>query len=273
MKRIVLFLCIIFFIASIICMDNSQKIFFEAVQNGDFAKIKNLIGKVDMNAQNAEGNTALNIAISTKNLEMVKLLIEKGADVNQQTKHEYAPSKFRIDTPLLNAVENSTPQIVEYLLQKGANPNVTNEMDESPIYLAYENFDLENIKSLVKYGAYINYQVHTPLRAGANDITILMKAAASGKVDRVKELLALGANPFLKNSEGKSAIALVSDKQNAYQGDVSPAGLAKKRDLREIYQLLKSAYEASLLSSVKALEKSLQALIVILQKSASKEAV
>jgi len=56
--------------------------------------------------------TALITAIKKKNFEMVKLLIEKGADVNQT-----CPTK---NSPLSEAIALNNNTMIEYLLEKGA---------------------------------------------------------------------------------------------------------------------------------------------------------
>ena len=60
---------------------------------------------------------------------MAKLLIELGADVN---------AKIQDETPLVLAVENNFYGMVQLLVKKkGADINVKDEYDKTPLYLAY----------------------------------------------------------------------------------------------------------------------------------------
>lgn len=56
--------------------------------------------------------TVLHYAVHNKNLDMVKLLVEAGAELEART-HYY-------DTPLLSAATDNSVEIVEYLLSVGA---------------------------------------------------------------------------------------------------------------------------------------------------------
>ena len=59
-----------------------KKSFFEACQNGDMEKIKFLIEKgADIEAKNNYGNTPLILTSRYGHIEVVKFLIEKGADI------------------------------------------------------------------------------------------------------------------------------------------------------------------------------------------------
>ena len=74
----------------------------------------------DCNKRNAQGQSALSISSSRCFLDGIKLLIEKGANVNLQDIHER--------TPLHLACENTTEEVhhdcVEFLLRKGASTNI-----------------------------------------------------------------------------------------------------------------------------------------------------
>ncbi|MCB1086589.1 MAG: ankyrin repeat domain-containing protein [Verrucomicrobiae bacterium] len=65
--------------------------------------------------------TPLGIAASMGDLELVKLFVELGAEVNSFNFYPLGAGGY---SPLTNAVEGGWEDVVEFLLQKGANPNV-----------------------------------------------------------------------------------------------------------------------------------------------------
>jgi ankyrin repeat protein len=69
----------------------------KAVQSGNVDEVKTLIKtKVDLNARNRQGYTALMIAASKGNLAIVKLLVEAGADI---TGGSVGKSPFNLSEP------------------------------------------------------------------------------------------------------------------------------------------------------------------------------
>lgn len=66
----------------------------------------------------SESASALQQAIFKGEIETVKRLIESGANVNKV---------FRDMSPLMTAARYNKPEIIEFLLKKGANPSIENE--------------------------------------------------------------------------------------------------------------------------------------------------
>ncbi|MBW5383683.1 ankyrin repeat domain-containing protein, partial [Brachyspira pilosicoli] len=76
--------------------------------------------------------------------DMVKFLVEKGADVNAKTHSEHSS----VETPLLLSLDNEHPDYryyyyknenssaAEFLINNGADINVTNEDGETPLMYA-----------------------------------------------------------------------------------------------------------------------------------------
>jgi len=73
-----------------------------------------------------DGNTPLHAAIFYKRYNVMKKLIEMGADVNRKTAGEFGG-----DTPLHVAIIDDRPKAVEILLEYGADPMIENQMGET----------------------------------------------------------------------------------------------------------------------------------------------
>lgn len=157
-----------------------------------------------------------------KSVEMTRLLLDRGLHPDECT----APRK-----PLHLAVYQCLPDIVDLLIERGANVNLRNPLDETPLELldAYEprpmgDPDAARIrKSLRDAGA--KDDLYTFIRAG--EVEMLRKmfdadptlaradsslggplfvAARSGRVEVVRLLLAFGADPNKVNSKGNTPL-------------------------------------------------------------------
>jgi len=90
--------------------------------------------------------TLLETAIRASQFAIVKLLIDRGADVNLPN----TPGK---NTPLMYASMQRESRIVELLIHKGAHVTSTNTAGESAMLLAKRAGQSHNIQLLVKAGA------------------------------------------------------------------------------------------------------------------------
>ena len=95
------------------------------------AMMQNLIDQkqVDINAKDATGRTALNLAtFYNADPAIAKLLMDAGADVNE-------PDIFN-ETPLHNAISKQEMVVAAMLLKKGANKRFENDKNVTPLDLA-----------------------------------------------------------------------------------------------------------------------------------------
>ncbi|MCP5062773.1 MAG: hypothetical protein GY936_09940 [Ignavibacteriae bacterium] len=117
-----------------------------ASKNGYINIVKLLLQNgANINAMNLAGHTALNKAVWLKKNRIAKYLIEQGADINKTDKHFILP-------PLVAAVRSNNLELGKILLKSGANINTQNGIDNfTPIIWAaiYENIDF--VKLLLQY--------------------------------------------------------------------------------------------------------------------------
>jgi ankyrin repeat protein len=153
----------------------------EAVKNGDKTAVASLLQqKVDVNAPEADGTTALAWASRNDDLEMADRLIKAGADVK-------AANRYGI-TPLYLACVNGSAGMIERLLKAGADANATVTEGETALMTAARSGNVEAAKVLLEHGAKVD------ARESWHGQTALMWAVSEQHPEMVKELVARGAD-------------------------------------------------------------------------------
>jgi ankyrin repeat protein len=95
--------------------------FMDAVKQSKFDKIRSAIANgIDINTFSEEGKTALHIAAEWGNIEMIRFLIEAGANC------EIRDEIFGL-TPLMTAAHHNLPEVIAALLEGGADVNAVEE--------------------------------------------------------------------------------------------------------------------------------------------------
>jgi len=136
------------------------------------------------NAQRPKtGETALFMAAQKKNFETVDALIKANADVNLAGERGL--------TPLFIANVMNANDIVGRLIQAGADPNISDAAkNTSPLYIAAERGNVENIHMLLEANAHIDERT-------ASGATPLYAAAENGHLNAVAALVEAGADPHV----------------------------------------------------------------------------
>ena len=127
---------------------------------GDVQKVKELLAKgVDPNhrfqhlqREFQPYETPLIAAAENGHLEIVKLLMEAGADIDAQ-------NTYNSQSALFKAVLNRHRNVVDYLLDKGADPMSDEHFGLNILMLAIKQDDFNLVKLLIKYGAWPDSRV------------------------------------------------------------------------------------------------------------------
>ncbi|MBL7471733.1 ankyrin repeat domain-containing protein [Robertkochia sediminum] len=114
----------------------------------DVAKLLIEYGANVNEQKNIKEHTILGYACSSKDasLEMVKLLVENGADIDKSNHLNF--------TPLMRAVASGKIDIVEYLITKNANINAQTDFGRySPLHYACSRNNMQIVELLLENGA------------------------------------------------------------------------------------------------------------------------
>lgn len=128
------------------------------------------------------------------NVDVILALLHHGADVNGwDSNHDV--------TPLLLAIFNGQLQVIETLLNGGADPNVVNGEGDSPLRAIVRNRDSTTASLLIRAGAARTIDEY----GGLDGLTALGMAARNLDIPTIKLLLDAGANPESRDEDNKTA--------------------------------------------------------------------
>jgi ankyrin repeat protein len=171
------------------------------------------------------GVTPLILAARQGNLDAVKVLAENGADLDKPAGDG--------STGMVVAIQNGHYDVARYLVDKGADINKANEKGWTPLYLSVKHRNLETgtipvpnqnqtfdfIKLLLDRNVDVNARIsfNTEIRNGQratwfeeDGATAFMRAALCGDLEVMRMLLAKGADPNIKTTDGTTALMAAS---------------------------------------------------------------
>ncbi|CAG9861802.1 unnamed protein product [Phyllotreta striolata] len=159
--------------------DNIETPLSLAIKKGYEDIVKLLLHKgADINQRLPKGYAPLHSAIKAKNFNIIKMLVEEGADVNlRDVSHGYSSLHFavifyneekRLKRPVGHQLQSKQTKatikntqttfdfytnVIEFLLSKGADINITNWDEEIPLHCAARQNQIQMIKFLMEKGA------------------------------------------------------------------------------------------------------------------------
>jgi quinoprotein dehydrogenase-associated probable ABC transporter substrate-binding protein len=181
----------------------------------DLDRVKFVVGKgADVNQPDNQGWTPLISAARQRHDDMIKLLIELGADVNL--------AKSDGTTPLIAAASRDHVPSIKVLLEHGADIEKPGPQGFRALPLAIADDNYEAAKALIEAGAKVNEP------SGAEGLTPLMVAAAqtapaegamflpssTRPIDIAKSLIERGANVNAQSAKGVTALMIAATHNN-----------------------------------------------------------
>ena len=208
---IIALLCSLFCLVGCMNQEEKDKKLVEALNNQNVQEVQKWLNKkanpnvvMSIMTEDLKEIRPLLMSVYQGNLEIAKLLLEAGADVNARVGEE------KVTALILASGRYYNVQIMKLLLEAGADPNLPDYNDVTP--LLYTCF---------LPGDDINAAIETLLKAKAdpnirnNDgITALMVAVANGYTGAVKLLLEAKADPNVVSKYNQSPLILASEMDN-----------------------------------------------------------
>ena len=148
--------------------------------------------RINVNARDNNGSSALIFAARNVNVDIVKCLIEANANVNGQDEDG--------DTALIRAAHNGHLEIVKYFIEADANVNGQGKDGLTALIRSARNGHMETVKYLIEADANVNKQ-------DKNGFTALIRAAQNGHVEIVKCLIGANANVSKRTNNGSTALS------------------------------------------------------------------
>jgi len=158
----------------------------------------------DVNARGGDHGTPLHAAVHKEDLDLVALLLERGADMESRDLQD--------QTALYVASSRGYVEVVRSLIDRGADLNVECGDKENgerkakwtPLHVASKNGRLEVARLLLGHGTDVNYQANR----GRSALHIASRHASNNKV--VQSLVDHGANSCEFDFQGETALHVAS---------------------------------------------------------------
>ena len=187
----------------------------DAAMRRDHESIRVLLReKVDVNAAQADGSTALHWVVREGNVELAQLLIRSGANVNVTTRYGV--------TPIELACTSGNVSMIDALLRAGVDPNAANPGGETALMTAARIGNPDAVKLLLERGARVD------TKEKMRGQTALMWAAIENHVDVARLLLAHGANVNAQTDvmvpDGMESSIARADGTQAMSANIGAAG-------------------------------------------------
>lgn len=212
----------------------NEKSFGSAVAANDVAAVTAFLNAgINPNTKDEETATPVLVAAAVRdNDEMVRVLLQGGADVNAKDfggytallraleKEREAIAALLLAQPSLDVnaqggngmtalnwcVLGDRESSVQKLLERGANPNLSDKDGDTPLHTAAQRGNVKLLEWLLAAGANVNAKN----KLGG---TPLMWAAVFGHQPAAALLLEKGADPKLKDNGGRTAAAWATKNQ------------------------------------------------------------
>ncbi|MCK5917927.1 MAG: ankyrin repeat domain-containing protein [Cocleimonas sp.] len=169
----------------------SESLLSRAIRHEKLGFVKLLLAHhAKANEPRRPGSSNLELAMSKKDLRYSQLLIKAGANVNLVKSGT---------TPLIRAVEQVRPKLVQLLVNSGAKLKLTNYTQETALHIATRKADRQLMQILLKAGA-------NPNARNSSHQTPLLIAIHKKNIALIQTLLPYKTNINLANNAGQTPL-------------------------------------------------------------------
>jgi len=176
--------------------------------DNEFKQLEEALDQVpDLNSSTS--SPLLFMAVRYQNIPIVNLLLEKGSNVNI-TDDQYS-------TAISVAASRGKYRMVEFLLSKGADPNLQDRYGKTPLHYVTETLDQSNSQEgddkLINTlrVLLLDKKINVDFQDIENEYTPLMIAAGNNNLRAVNALLHSRANPNIRDINGRTAYDITTN--------------------------------------------------------------
>ncbi|GFO50455.1 ankyrin repeat domain protein [Plakobranchus ocellatus] len=212
-----------------VCCGNSSVALLLALKHLSHSKLMEMVTFLVENGahvnRSVSNESPLVRAVSIKEPEIVRYLLEKGADVNEVGDDEgntalmaafsrrYRIMSFTYETLKHREIMNVITEVVELMLEAGADPNKTNCVGNTAIHVAIAESCLEAMPLLLKAGAELEVR-------NSDGLTPLLLAADEGRAAMISLLKRHGANMAALDDHGSTSLLRVMQRSRPLDGEL-----------------------------------------------------
>ena len=191
------------------CTGSSNDALFDAINAKDAEKVRRILaeGKVDLEPRLEPGSFKTPLAFAAAFGNL---------DIVEQILEAGADINGKVsygDVPLTQAAIERNKDIMRYLIEEGADVNIPNAFGISPFigFCGYD--DIEFVQLGLDHGGLINQSYESipksiPPRHG---MTALQMSVFNGYTEIARLLLASGGDPLIKDSDGKTCLDIARE--------------------------------------------------------------
>ncbi len=212
----------------------------EAGTLDDLRKLVDAGGDVNMVSQDRRRFSPLQAAALRGDVEIARFLLERGADLNYR-------GAWERPAVVIAATSAYSARMTEFLLSRGADPNATDPDGHTLLYEVATSYWFDVQETLIRAGADVNSRapdgstplhqaaarnsdaearaIHTLVQHGAKldaqdnqGFTPLHAALERTMADAARMLLDLGADPTIRDHEGRTPVELIGVGAQQYPG-------------------------------------------------------
>ncbi len=177
-----------------------------------------LTGGATIDEPDADGNTALMRAIGTSETMMeqstarenvVRLLLARGANVNARNRRGVTPLMLAAGTA------NVGTDIVQWLLDRGADPQAQDDLGKNALFYAAQNGHTDTLKLLLSKGVNINSRD----KRGETPLIAMLKTTAPIN-QTLMLLISSGGDVNARDAEGQTPLAIALQNRHTRAADL-----------------------------------------------------